>query len=108
MTRDHVRTARAFGLPESRIFFRNILKNCLIPIITRIMFSIPQVAIGGALLIESYFGIPGIGKATYEAIVTGDQPVLKAVVSLTAILFVFVVVLNDILYRVVDPRVTLK
>ncbi len=108
MSRDHVRTARAFGLPESRIFFRNILKNCMIPIITRIMFSIPQVAIGGALLIESYFGIPGIGKATYEAIVTGDQPVLKAVVSLTAILFVFVVILNDILYRLVDPRVTLK
>lgn len=108
MTRDHVRTARAFGLPESRIFLRNILKNCLIPFITRVMFSIPQVAIGGALLIESYFGIPGIGKATYEAIVTGDQPVLKAVVSLTAILFVLVVVLNDILYRVVDPRVTLK
>ena len=108
MSRDHVRTARAFGLPESRIFFRNILKNCLIPIITRIMFSIPQVAIGGALLIESYFGIPGVGKATYEAIVTGDQPVLKAVVSLTAILFVLVVVLTDILYRAVDPRVTLK
>ena len=108
MTRDHVRTARAFGLPESRILFRNILKNCLIPFITRVMFSIPQVAIGGALLIESYFGIPGIGKATYEAIVTGDQPVLKAVVSLTAILFVLVVVFNDILYRVVDPRVTLK
>jgi peptide/nickel transport system permease protein len=108
MSRDHVRTARAFGLPESRIFLRNILKNCLIPFITRIMFSIPQVAIGGALLIESYFGIPGIGKATYEAIVTGDQPVLKAVVSLTAILFVLVVVLNDILYRVVDPRVTLR
>jgi peptide/nickel transport system permease protein len=108
MSRDHVRTARAFGLPESRIFLRNILKNCLIPFITRIMFSIPQVAIGGALLIESYFGIPGIGKATYEAIVTGDQPVLKAVVSLTAILFVLVVVLNDVLYRVVDPRVTLR
>ena len=108
MSRDHVRTARAFGLPETRIFFRNILKNCLIPIITRIMFSIPQVAIGGALLIESYFGIPGIGKATYEAIITGDQPVLKAVVSLTAILFVLVVVLTDILYRAVDPRVTLK
>jgi peptide/nickel transport system permease protein len=108
MSRDHVRTARAFGLPESRIFLRNILKNCLIPIVTRIMFSIPQVAIGGALLIESYFGIPGIGKATYEAIVTGDQPVLKAVVSLTAILFVLVIVLTDILYRAVDPRVTLK
>ncbi|MEZ5564152.1 MAG: ABC transporter permease [Gammaproteobacteria bacterium] len=108
MSRDHVRTARAFGLSEGRIFLRNILKNCLIPIITRIMFSIPQVAIGGALLIETYFGIPGVGKATYEAIVTGDQPVLKAVVTLTAILFVLVVVLNDILYRLVDPRVTLK
>ena len=72
------------------------------------MFSIPQVAIGGSLLIESYFGIPGIGKATYEAIITGDQPVLKAVVSLTAILFVFVMTLNDILYRAVDPRVSLK
>ncbi len=108
MSRDHVRTARAFGLPESRIFFRNILKNCLIPIITRIMFSIPQVAIGGALLIETYFGIPGVGKATFEAIVTGDQPVLKAVVTLTAILFVLVVIVNDILYRLVDPRVTLK
>lgn len=108
MSRDHVRTARAFGIPETRIFFRNILKNSLIPIITRIMFSIPQVAIGGSLLIETYFGIPGVGKATYEAIVTGDQPVLKAVVTLTAILFVLVVIVNDILYRLVDPRVTLK
>ncbi len=108
LSRDHVRTARAFGLPAVRILLRNVLKNCLIPIITRIMFSIPQVAIGGALLIESYFGIPGIGKATYEAIVTGDQPVLKAVVSLTAILFVLVVVLNDILYRAVDPRVSVQ
>lgn len=108
MTRDHVRTARAFGIPTVRIFYRNILENCLIPVITRIMFSIPSVAIGGSLLIESYFGIPGIGKATYEAIITGDQPVLKAVVSLTAILFVLVVILNDILYRAVDPRVSLE
>jgi peptide/nickel transport system permease protein len=108
MTRDHVRTARAYGLTEARIFTRNILKNCLIPIITRIMFSIPSVAVGGSLLIESYFGIPGVGRATYEAIITGDQPVLKAVVTLTAILFVLVVILNDILYRAVDPRVSLE
>jgi peptide/nickel transport system permease protein len=105
MTRDHVRTARAYGIPESRIFTRNILKNCLIPVITRVMFSIPSVAVGGSLLIESYFGIPGVGRTTYEAIVTGDQPVLKAVVTLTAILFVLVVILNDVLYRAVDPRV---
>ncbi len=108
MTRDHVRTARAFGLPETQIFYKNILKNCLIPIITRIMFSIPHVAIGGSLLIESYFGIPGVGKVSYEAIVTGDQPVLKAVVSMTAVMFVLVVIAADILYRAVDPRVSLK
>lgn len=108
LSKDYVRTAQAFGLPPSRIYFRSILKNCLIPIITRVMFSIPQVAIGGSLLIESYFGIPGVGKATYDAIVTGDQPVLKAVVTLTALLFVVVVIVNDILYRAVDPRVSLK
>jgi len=108
MTRDHVRTARAFGTPPARLFYKNILKNSLIPIITRIVFSIPLVVISGSLLIESYFGIPGVGKVAYDAITTGDQPVLKAVVGLTAVLFVFAQLLTDILYRAVDPRVSLK
>ncbi|NND60967.1 MAG: ABC transporter permease [Gammaproteobacteria bacterium] len=108
MTRDHVRTARAFGIPPAKLLYKNILKNSLIPIITRIMFSIPLVVISGSLLIESYFGIPGVGKVTYDAITTGDQPVLKAVVGLTAVLFVFTLLLTDILYKVVDPRVSLK
>jgi peptide/nickel transport system permease protein len=108
MTRDHVRTARAFGVPSAKLFYKNILKNCMIPIITRIVFSIPLVVISGSLLIETYFGIPGIGKVTYEAIITGDQPVLKAVVGLTAVLFVLAQLFTDILYRAVDPRVTLK
>jgi len=108
MTRDHVRTARAFGMPPARLFYKNILKNSMIPIITRIVFSIPFVVISGSLLIESYFGIPGVGLLTYDAIIGGDQPVLKAVVSLTAILFVLAQVMTDILYRVVDPRITLK
>ena len=108
MTRDHVRTARAFGIPPARLFYKNILKNSMIPIITRIVFSIPLVIISGSLLIESYFGIPGVGKVTYDAIVSGDQPVLKAVVGLTAVLFVFAQLLTDILYRAVDPRVSLK
>lgn len=108
MGRDHVRTARAFGTPPARLFYRNILKNCAIPIITRIMFTIPSIVIGGALLIETAFGIPGVGKVTYEAIVSGDQPVLKAVVGLTAALFVITLLVTDILYRVVDPRVSLK
>jgi len=108
MTRDHVRTARAFGVPPAKLFYKNILKNSMIPIITRIVFSIPLVVISGSLLIESYFGIPGVGKITYDAIISGDQPVLKAVVGLTAILFVLAQLLADILYRSVDPRVTLK
>lgn len=106
--RDHVRTIRAYGARPGTILFRHVLKNSLIPIITRIMFSIPSIVIGGSLLVESYFGIAGVGLATYDAITTGDQPVLKAVVGITAVLFVLVIILNDILYRLVDPRVSLK
>ena len=108
MGRDHVRTAKAFGTPPAQLLFKNILKNGAIPIITRIMFSIPLVVISGSLLIESYFGIPGVGKVTYDAITTGDQPILKAVVGLTAALFVVTLIINDIMYKVVDPRVSLK
>jgi peptide/nickel transport system permease protein len=108
MTRDHVRTARAFGIPPAKLFYKNILKNSMIPIITRIVFSIPLVVISGSLLLESYFGIPGVGKVTYDAIVSGDQPVLKAVVGLTAVLFVLAQLLTDVMYRAVDPRVSLK
>ena len=108
MTRDHVRTALAFGTPPAKLLYKNILKNSMIPIITRIVFSIPLVIISGSLLIESYFGIPGVGLATYDAIISGDQPVLKAVVGLTAVLFVFAQLMTDILYRAVDPRVSLS
>ena len=108
MERDHVRTARAFGTPPAKLLYKNILKNSMIPIITRIMFSIPLVIISGSLVIETYFGIPGVGKVTYDAITTGDQPILKAVVGLTAILFVLTLMATDIMYKMVDPRVSLK
>lgn len=108
MGRDHVRTAKAFGTPPGELLFKHILKNAMIPIITRIMFSIPLVVISGSLLVESYFGIPGVGKVTFDAITTGDQPILKAVVGITAVLFVIVLILNDIFYKLVDPRVSLK
>ncbi len=106
--KDHIRTARAYGASASGILFKAVLKNCMIPITTRIMFSIPLVVISGSLLIESYFGIPGVGKVTYDAITTGDQPVLKAVVGATAALFVVVLILTDLLYRAFDPRVELS
>jgi len=108
MSKDHVRTARAFGASPRSIMIKGVLKNAMVPIITRIMFSIPLVVVSGSLLIESYFGIPGVGKVTFDAITGGDQPILKAIVGLTAVLFVLVLIATDILYRVFDPRVELK
>jgi peptide/nickel transport system permease protein len=103
--RDHIRTLRAFGASPFELMFKHVLKNSLIPILTRIMFSIPFVVISGSLLLESYFGIPGIGLVTFNAITSGDQPVLKAVVGLTGVIFVLALTVNDLLYSLVDPRV---
>ena len=103
--RDHVTTLRAFGASPAEILLRHALRNALIPIVTRIAFSLPLVVVSGSLLLESYFGIPGIGLVTFEAITGGDQPVLKAVVGLTAVLFVLAQTLTDVFYRLVDPRV---
>jgi peptide/nickel transport system permease protein len=86
--------------------FKHVLKNSLVPILTRIMFSVPFVIVSGSLLLESYFGIPGIGLATFNAITSGDQPILKAVIGLTGVLFVLALTINDLLYSLVDPRVT--
>jgi peptide/nickel transport system permease protein len=106
LQRDHVQTLRAFGASTGEILLGHTLKNSMVPVLTRIMFSIPLVVISGSLLIESYFGIPGIGLVTFEAITGGDQPVLKAIVGLTAVLFVIAQTLTDLFYRVVDPRIT--
>lgn len=101
----HVRTARAFGAPESSVMWHEVLRTSLVPILTRTLFSVPAIVVSGSLLLESYFGIPGLGRVTHDAILSGDQPVLSAVVGLTAIAFVGIVLLNDVLYRRVDPRV---
>ena len=105
LQREHVQTLRAFGASTGEILFAHTLKNSLVPVLTRVMFSVPLVVISGSLLIESYFGIPGIGLVTFEAITGGDQPVLKAIVGLTAVLFVIAQMLTDIFYRLVDPRI---
>jgi peptide/nickel transport system permease protein len=103
--KDHIKTARAYGAGATTILWKHVLKNSMVPIITRMMFSIPLVVISGSLLIESYFGIPGVGKATFDAITSGDQPVLKAVVGLTAVAFVLIQILTDFIYKLVDPRI---
>ena len=103
--KDHIRTALAFGASPGVIMWKHVLRNSAVPIITRVLFSIPLVVISGSLLIETYFGIPGVGKATFDAITSGDQPLLKAVVALTAVAFVLIQTGVDILYRLLDPRV---
>jgi len=102
---DHVRTARAFGAGPVEILVGNVLRNALIPILTRILFALPLMVVSGSLLIESYFGIPGVGKVTYDAILSGDQPVLKAVIGLSGVLYALVLIISESLYRVADPRV---
>lgn len=103
--KEHIRTAKAFGASPLTIMTRHVLANSMVPLLTRVLFSIPLVVISGSLLIESYFGIPGVGKAAFEAITNGDQPVLKAIVALTAISFVLIQFLADFLYRLADPRI---
>ncbi len=105
--KDYVRTARAKGLSEKVVFFKHILKNSMIPIITYIVIQIPFLILGSFLL-ESFFSIPGIGSITIEAITNSDFPVLKAMTTLISILMVIGNLVTDILYTVVDPRVRLR
>jgi peptide/nickel transport system permease protein len=108
LNRDHVRTAKAFGMGQATIMFRHVLRNALIPIATRLILSLPYLLIGGSLIVESFFSIPGIGLVTRDAISTGDQPILKAVVAVTAVLYVVLLTMTDIIYQLIDPRVRLE
>ncbi len=104
---DYVRTARAKGLSEVKIMFKHVLKNAMVPILTYVVIQLPFLILG-ALLLESFFSIPGLGGLTMNAINTTDFPVIRAIVILSAILTILFNTLTDFLYTVVDPRVRLK
>jgi peptide/nickel transport system permease protein len=104
---DYVRTARAKGLSEKRIYLKHVLKNSMVPILTNVVIEIPLLILGSFLL-ESFFGIPGLGSITINAIHNSDFPVIKAMTTLMAVLFIFGNLLTDVLYTLVDPRVSLK
>ncbi|MGZ3696697.1 MAG: ABC transporter permease [Bdellovibrionota bacterium] len=104
---DYVRTARAKGLTEPRIFFKHVLKNSMVPILTNVVIEIPLLILG-AFLLESFFGIPGLGGITIDAVHNSDFPVIKAMTTLQAFLYVLGNLATDVLYTVVDPRVSLK
>ncbi len=102
----YVLTARAKGLGKAAIMTRHVLRNALIPIVTYVSLSIPYL-FTGSLLLESFFGIPGLGSVSINAIQSADLAVVRAVVVLGALVYQFVNLVTDLLYAVLDPRVAL-
>jgi len=106
-SRDHVRTARAKGLDDSTIMRRHVLRNALIPILTQVVVAIPFLFMG-SLLLESFFGIPGLGSMTVDAIHGNDFATLRTMVYIGALLFVGGQIVTDVSYALADPRVRLE
>jgi len=105
--RDYVRTARAKGAGDARVMLRHVLPNALIPILTNEVVRIPFLFLG-ALLLESFFGIPGLGSITVDAIQSNDFATLRVMVYLGALLFVAAQIATDLAYTLADPRVRLR
>ena len=106
MGKDYVRTARAKGLAEPLVLFKHVLKNAMIPILTGAVVVLPLLFMG-SLITESFFGIPGLGSYTIDAINSQDFGIVRAMVFLGSVMYIFGLVLTDLSYTVVDPRVRL-
>lgn len=106
VNRDYVRTARAKGAGEARVMTRHVLRNSLIPILTNVVMSIPFLFTGN-LLLEAFFGIPGLGSVTFDAIQNNDFSMLRTMVYIGALTFIAGQILTDISYTLVDPRIRL-
>jgi peptide/nickel transport system permease protein len=106
-SRDYVRTARAKGAGDGRIMARHVLRNAMIPILTRVVVAIPFL-FTGSLLLESFFGIPGLGSMTVDAIHGNDFSTLRVMVFIFALLFIVGQLLTDLAYTWFDPRVRLS
>jgi peptide/nickel transport system permease protein len=104
--RPYVLAARARGLSGAAVMVRHVLRNALIPIVTYVSLSIPYL-FTGSLLLESFFGIPGLGAVSINAIHSADMAVVRSVVVLGALLYQFVNLATDLLYAALDPRVRL-
>ncbi|MDC3379280.1 ABC transporter permease [Planctomycetota bacterium] len=104
---DYVRTARAKGLSERVVIFKHALRNSLIPIIT-LMASLLPAMIGGSVIIEFIFTINGMGKLGFDAILSRDYNMIMAITTISAVLVLFGMLLSDVLYTIVDPRISLE
>ena len=107
MEKDYVRTARAKGLDDVAVMFRHVLKNALVPILTGVVAILPLLFMG-SLLVESFFGIPGLGSYTIDGIQRQDFAIVRSMVFLGSVLYVLGLLLTDISYTFVDPRVRLS
>lgn len=101
---DYIRTARAKGLPESRVLMRHALRNCSVPIITVIGIGFALI-ISGVVVTESVFNLPGLGRLTVDAVLARDYPVIQAVILLASLIYVVINLLIDIAYVLLDPRI---
>ncbi|WP_455204130.1 ABC transporter permease [Kaarinaea lacus] len=106
INKDYVRTARAKGLAERVVLFRHVLQNALIPILTGVVVILPTLFMGN-LILESFFGIPGLGSYTIDAIRQQDFAIVRAMVFLGSVLYIIGLILTDISYTLVDPRIRL-
>lgn len=104
MTNDYIRTARAKGLIETKVYYKHALKNALAPVITQIGFSIAGM-LGGATITETVFNIPGMGKLAYDSLMRRDYTQEQAIILFVAIIFIFTNILLDIIYKLLDPRI---
>jgi peptide/nickel transport system permease protein len=107
INKEYVRTARAKGLSELRVLFRHVLQNAMIPILTGAVVVVPLLFMG-SLITEAFFGIPGLGSYTIDAINSQDFAVVRAMVFLGSVLYIIGLILTDISYTLVDPRVRLE
>ena len=105
--KDYVKTAKSKGLSEASVLFKHVFKNALIPILTGVVVILPLLFLG-SLIVESFFGIPGLGSYTIDAIQSQDFAIVRAMVFLGTVLYIIGLILTDISYTLVDPRVRLK
>ena len=104
LDKDYIKTAKAKGLSDGRILFVHVLKNAMLPILTGIVVIIPSLFMG-SLILESFFGIPGLGSYVIEAIGQQDFAIVRSMVFLGSILYILGLLLTDLSYAFVDPRV---
>lgn len=104
MRQDYVRTARSKGLREHMVIVKHAARNALIPLVTIVVFQIPQI-FGGAIVTETIFNYPGMGRLFFDALQSSDWPIVMALLFITAVLVVIATLIGDVLYTIIDPRI---